>query len=179
MLRNTTQSYGVVCRALHWSIALFIIALIIVGSIMGDLPNAPFKYQVYGLHKSLGITVLMLTVVRVLWWLREVKPAMEKTIPAVWVPVIEFGHSFLYAFMVALPLTGWIMSNAAGYPVSVFGLVTMPTLVAPDKELAHAFKELHELLANSLMMLLFLHVGAALVHHFIYKDRTLKKMVGR
>lgn len=179
MLTNTSQSYGVISRLFHWSMGLLIIALLAVGLYMTDLEASPFKFALYGYHKAFGAVVLMLAALRVVWWLREVKPDIEKTIPEPLAPFVSWGHTFLYAFMVVMPLSGWIFSNAAGYPVSVFGWFDLPMLVAKNEGLKHAFKEVHETAGDILIILLVLHVGAALVHHVYYKDRTLKKMIGR
>lgn len=176
-LKNDSKRYGAVAKTFHWVMGLGIIGMLAMGLYMADLPFSPFKMEIYGLHKSIGAVILVLAVLRAVWWLGEVKPKMVKTLPAWSHPYVSFGHHILYAFMVLMPLSGWILTNAAGYPVSVFGLFELPTLVGKDAALRGVFGEVHEVTATVLIVLLVAHIGAALVHHFWFRDDTLRKML--
>lgn len=177
MLKNTSNSYGSVAKFFHWMIFLLIGVLLIMGEIMGDLPTGPDKFKVYGLHKSIGICVLMLAAVRLLWrWVNPspVLPAHMRNIEKL---MAHIGHYALYALMFAMPLSGWMMSSAAGFPVSVFGLFTLPDMVLPDPSLKATMSDMHELLATAIMVIVTLHILAALFHHVYHKDNVLKRML--
>lgn len=177
MLRNTQDSYGSVAKFLHWLIALLIIALLCVGLYMTDMENTPDKFKVYGLHKSIGITVLALATLRLLWKTRNIAPLLPASMRAIEKFLAHAGHLALYVFMLLMPLSGWMMSSAAGFPVSVFGLFTLPDLVPPDNAMKNVYRAIHEYSAYALMALIALHVLAALTHHFYYKDNVLTRML--
>jgi len=169
---SSRDGFGAVARLLHWLVAALIITLLISGELSDLLPktvNIPF-------HKALGITVLALAVVRLVWWgLDRVRPHEDG--PRWQMLAATATKLGLAAASVALPVSGWLMSSAAGKPIVLFGLATVPPLLAPDKGLAHLFKEGHELIANGLLALLALHVAASLFHHFVLKDAVLERML--
>jgi cytochrome b561 len=161
---------------MHWLTVLAIIGLAAVGLNMDDLPNGPQKIQVYALHKSFGLTVLGLTLFRLAWRLVAGAPAMVP-MPR-WQRFAAHGsHVALYALLLAMPLSGWLFNSAAGFPLKWFGLVSLPKLAAYDpglKELAH---ELHEGLFKALLVVVAVHVAAALKHHLVERDATLQRML--
>ncbi|MFZ2586841.1 MAG: cytochrome b [Alphaproteobacteria bacterium] len=171
--------YHPISKLFHWTIGLLMIGLLFVGLTWEDFFPEPFRFTLLGWHKSLGAIVLGLSVLRALWWLTQTKPALVKTLPARMAPFINLGHNILYAFMMIMPLSGWMMSNAAGYPVSVFGWFTLPTLLEKNDELRHTFGEVHELAGWTLIAIIAFHVAAALYHHVVLKDETLKRMMFR
>jgi cytochrome b561 len=179
MIKNTQQNYGSVAKTLHWLMFVLIAGLLIVGLIMTDMENSPDKFRIYGLHKSIGIVVLMLAAVRLMWKFINPAPILPTSMRAIEKLAAHAGHWILYGLMFAMPLSGWMMSSAAGFSVSVFGLFTLPDLVSADKELAHDLKELHELLGNGIMVMVVLHAAAALLHHFYHKDNVLIRMLPR
>lgn len=176
-LKNTQNSYGIVSRFLHWLIFLMVAGLLAVGLYMTEQDISPATLKLYGLHKSIGVTVLILALLRLVWALSNTAPKMlglEKP----WEKLAARGvHGLMYLCLLAMPLSGWLMSSAAGYPVSVFGLFTLPDLAAPSKDLHEIAEEIHELTAYGFMALIAAHAGAALMHHFVKKDRTLIRMV--
>jgi cytochrome b561 len=176
-INNTQTRYGSVTKSLHWLTALLVIGLLAVGLYMADLPNSPDKLKIYGLHKSFGITVLSLTFCRILWHIISKKPGPVETLKPWEKHLSKALHAFLYIFLVAMPLTGWLRSSAGNFPVSFFGLFALPNLVAPDKEMTEIFKELHETIGTLIMITVGLHIAAALKHHFIDKDTVLKRML--
>ncbi len=175
--KNTLQTYGVIAKAFHWLMAIFIITLLAVGLIMADMENSPDKFKLYGMHKAFGIIVLFLVVLRLGWKVLDVSPLLPASISKVAQLGAKVVHLGLYILMFAMPITGWLMSSAAGFPVSIFGLFTIPNLVAPDKEFGKNMNELHEALAWILIVLITLHVLAALLHHFYYRDNILRRML--
>lgn len=176
-LRNTKTGYGSVAKTFHWLIFLLIAGMVTVGFIMTDMENGPDKFRLIGLHKSFGITVLALVCLRLGWKLINIAPPLPRSLP-VWERFMaHMGHLALYLLMFAMPLSGWLMTSAAGFPVSVFGWFTLPNLIAPDRELRHFFVEAHEVLAWALIVMVSLHVLAALLHHFYYRNNVLRRML--
>lgn len=176
-LKNTTDSYGWLAKSFHWLIALLIITLLIVGNIMTGIPKEdPLKFQVYGLHKSIGLCVLALAIARLSWRMLNIDPA-HPGLPRWQVVAANSVHYLLYIFMFAMPLSGWAMSSAGGHTVSFFGLFDMPNIVPRDEAMGHLYKEAHELISWTIVALLCAHIGAALLHHFYYKDNILKRML--
>lgn len=175
--RNSKRGYGSIAKTLHWLIALLIISLLAVGFIMADMAVSPDKFRVYGLHKSFGITVLAVAAVRLMWKAANDSPLLPDAMNKLEQLAAKAGHALLYVLMFAMPLSGWAMSSAAGLPVSVFGWFTLPNLVAPDNELKKILRETHEWLAWALIIMISLHVLAALLHHFYYKDNVLRRML--
>ena len=178
MIGNSPEAWGRISIGLHWLTAVLVIGLSLVGLLMTELPNSPFKLQVYALHKSFGLTVLALTLLRLVWhWLSK----RPKPLPApAWQQRSARGvHWALYALLLAMPLSGWLYNSASGFPLRWFGL-PLPRLFTgfnPTlKELAHT---LHETGFYLLALLLLAHAGAALFHHYVKKDQTLKRMTGR
>jgi cytochrome b561 len=179
-LANSEYRYGLVAILLHWSMAALLIALILLGVYMVALPDAGFnttKIELILLHKQLGILALFLVAARTAWRSANMLPTLAAHIPAWQQLAARFVHLLLYALMFALPTTGWMMSSAAGIPVAFFGLFTLPDYIARDELLFQAFIALHRWLAYGLMLLLALHAGAALAHHFLFRDDTLKRML--
>lgn len=174
-LKNTSESYGWLARAFHWLMALLIIGLITVGLTMGEF-EAPFKYQIYGVHKSLGIIVLCLVVARLLWRLTNPTPTLPATLTAPQRLAAHALHLCLYIAMFVMPLSGWAMSSAGGHPVTIFGLIDVPPLMEKNKELGKLFYEVHEYVAYALISAIVAHMGAALVHHYVFKDTILRRM---
>jgi cytochrome b561 len=163
--------------ALHWIVAALIITALAMGWTMIGMSISPLKLRVYSWHKWIGVTVLILFFARGLWRLTHKPPALLP-MPA-WQ---RFGahalHAALYFFMLVQPLTGWLYSNAVGYPVVFLGLIPLPNLVARNKELAKVFDNIHGVSAFVIAALVVCHILAALKHHFIDRDTTLLRMLG-
>lgn len=168
--------YGKGARFFHWAVAFLILSLLPMGFFMEDL-SPPFKFQVYGWHKMLGICVLFLTFARLVWRVLFPPPAPLDTHRAWEHRLALFTHFWLYLCMVCLPLSGWLMSSAGGYPVKFFGII-MPALVAPDQGLARLFSQGHEFFAFSMIFALGLHIAGTLKHVFMDKDESLARMLG-
>jgi cytochrome b561 len=185
MLGNSSTRYGNVAMLLHWLIAIAIVTLLIVGRYMHGLSNDdPSKFMLYQLHKSTGLTVLLLTMARIAWRLFNPPPALPATM-AFWERwAAHSTHFAFYALMLAVPLSGWWVAStsSSGIPTVWFGLFEVPNLPAPQdlhdlKEMHEEAEETHELLGNLIILLLILHVGAALKHHFWDRDNVLKRML--
>lgn len=176
-LKNTDEHYGSVAKFFHWLMSVMILGSLIVGFTMTDMANTPDKFKLYGLHKSFGFTILTLVFLRLLWKISNKGPKLPDALNKIEKCLAALGHMFLYVLMFALPVTGWIMSSAAGFPVSVFGLFTLPNLVEPDLGMKRDFMEIHENLAFLLIFMVILHVLAALMHHVYHKNTILRRML--
>lgn len=162
--------------ALHWSIGGLILAALFMGWTMTDMAISPQKLKVYNYHKWIGVTVLALALLRIVWRLTHRAPALP-SMPRWQRIAAHAGHGLLYLLMLVQPVTGWIYSNATGYPVVYLGKLPLPDLVARDRELAALWLQVHQTLAIVLAVLVALHVLAALYHQFIARDNTLRRML--
>lgn len=175
--RNTTERYGGIAQGFHWTVAILVLSLLVIGVLMTDMKPGPDMFKVYALHKSVGITVLTLAVLRLIWKLSNPHPHSLPTHQR-WEQILaRMVHVFLYFAIIGMPLSGWIMSSAKGFPVSFFGWATLPDLVSPNEELSKIANRFHELTAYSLMAAIGLHFAGAMKHHVIDKDATLRRMV--
>jgi cytochrome b561 len=177
MLGNSPTRYGTITKTLHWVTAILVLLMLALGIYMTDVEEMATKLMLYNRHKSLGVLVLALTLLRVLWHLYSKKPAYVESLKPWEKRTAHVVHTFLYIALLGMPMTGWLMSSAAGRAVSFFGLFTLPDLVGQDKALGGIFRETHEILSDFLMAAIALHVAGALKHHFIDKDITLKRML--
>ncbi|SDZ81537.1 cytochrome b [Microbulbifer marinus] len=179
MLVNTDQQYGAVAIALHWFMAVLLVALIVLGLYVSDLPDVGFNKQKILLilyHKEYGMLALGLAVVRLAWRIGNVLPVLVENIPDWQKVAARFVHLSFYGLMFALPITGWLMSSAASIPVYVFG-VRLPDLIGHNEHLFQVFIEVHKWLSYALIGFILVHAGAALRHHFLCRDDTLKKIL--
>jgi cytochrome b561 len=175
--RNTPLRYGYVAVTLHWMMALLVIGMLCLGLYMTGLSASLEKLKLYGLHKSFGVLILMLVTIRLAWRFSSIIPALPSTL-ATWQKIAaHVSHVALYACLFIMPLSGWLMSVTAGIPVSFFGLFLLPAPFAADHPLHVFFLTLHQWCAFVLIGLICIHIGAALQHHFIYKDTILKRML--
>lgn len=179
-LKNTADRWGSVSQFLHWLIVLLIFGIGIVGLTMGELPKTPKYFWVYTLHKSMGITVLALMLLRLLWRLVAGAPRPVAGTPG-WQHVLaSLTHWALYALALAIPLSGWLYDSASGLrPFKWFGLFDMPKLVAPNEGVRSLAHNAHETLFWVLVALVLAHAGAALYHHLVQRDATLARMLPR
>lgn len=174
--KSTPLRWGRVMQSLHWLTALLVLGLLIVGLLMDDLPTSPTKIKVYALHKSIGLTVLGLLVLRMLWRLYDRRPT-PPPMPAWQHWAARLTHVGLYACLLVMALSGWVYNSASNFALRWFGLFSVPALSGPDKHLKELAHEVHETTWIILLLLIALHVGAALKHHLVDKDHTLRAML--
>jgi cytochrome b561 len=176
-IRNSRTEWGLVSQGVHWITVVLVLTTVAVALIMVEMPLGVAKLELYALHKSVGVLILGLTVARLAWRLSGTHPVALGPSRA-WERALAHGvHAGFYLALIAMPLTGWLMSSAANFSVSVFGLFTLPDLVAPDKALEESLKAAHTWLGWALAGLLALHVAGALKHHFLLKNDTLRRMI--
>ncbi|CAN5646366.1 cytochrome b [soil metagenome] len=179
LLRNTTERWGAVSQSLHWLIVLLILAQGSVGLLMGDMRNGPDKIQVYALHKSVGLSILALVVLRLLWRLYAGAPRPVAGTPRWQQRIATATHGLLYALLLAMPLSGWLFNSAAGFPLQWFGLFNLPAITSQDTGLRELAGQLHAWLFWTLVAVATVHAAAAFYHHLFLRDATLARMLPR
>lgn len=178
-IRNSETRYGAIAQLLHWSIVALIITQLVLASKAEGLPLGPAKIAVLAQHKSFGMTIFGLAVLRLIWRLLNPVPSLPENTPRWQRIAANVSHGALYALIIITPVFGWMMSSARNFPVSWFGLFTFPDLVKPDKAAYETFHQVHEVLALTLAALALLHAAAGLKHHFIDRDDVLRRMLPR
>jgi len=168
--------YDTVARALHWIAALLVIANLTSG--LASNVIKPVFRDVVAVHKSIGVTIFVLSVARIVWTL--VRGRRPRRNIARWESVASIANQWLfYAMLFVLPLTGWIFTSAGQYPLTWFGLLTVPKLdIQRGDVLVALARSSHEWIGICFAVLACLHVAAALRHHFILKDQVLSDMLG-
>lgn len=161
---------------LHWSIALLIFAAFPLGLYMVELPLSPDKLRLYSYHKWIGVTVLVLVALRLAWRATHVPPLLPIDLPRWQRGASAVVHGLLYVLMLAVPLSGWLMSSAKGFPTVWFGVLPLPDLVAKNRELGELLAGVHKTLNFSLLALVVVHIGAALKHHYLERSPFLQRM---
>ncbi|MCH9744118.1 MAG: cytochrome b [Gammaproteobacteria bacterium] len=176
-LYNTERSYGIIAKGFHWIIALLVIFMIFLGFFMQDASGAT-KATVYTIHKSTGLTILFLMILRVCWRAGNQRPRLPKHMSNGLRRIAGFSHFLMYLVLIAMPLSGWIYSTAAGYAPNFWWLVKIPApWVHLNRHLAHTAEEIHIVLAWVLVALAAIHIMAAIRHHWIKKDDVLRSMI--
>ena len=174
-LKNGENHFGLIAILLHWIMAILIIGLLAVGLYMVQLPVNLEKLKLYGWHKEYGLLALALVIVRLSWRLINITPKLS--LPWYEQLAARMVHWAFYGFLFAMPVSGWLVTSAAGLQPSFFGLFTLPNLVAPNAEQLQLFELIHKWLGYALILTICMHTAAALKHHFINKDDILKRMI--
>ena len=176
-LRNTADTYGALAKFLHWTIVILIIAQYVIIEAAEELPDGLEKLTMITRHKSIGILVLALALVRIGWKLVNKGQPAPVPMPRPQRIAAAAGHGLLYLLILAQPISGWMMSSAANYPVTFFGWFQLPALVGANEGMHEFYEEVHEFLFTALLVVTVVHVLAALYHHFVQKDDTLRRML--
>lgn len=170
-MNAVVQRYNAGARAIHWVGAAMIIALVFVGWCMSELPkDDPDRGFIYGLHKSVGLLTLMLLAARLVWLRLHPAPELPKALTEKEMRLTKAIKSALYVLMFLVPVSGCVMSQAAGHPVGFFGLFELPTLIGENKDLAGFAHEMHELTAWGMLALVALHVAGAIKHRLLDRN---------
>jgi len=178
MLKNSSEKYGTISKILHWSIAVLILTLIALGWYMTSLDYYhPWRYRTLSLHKSIGVVVFILFIIKILWMINSPTPKISRDLKkweriAAWIV-----HKFLFSIIFILPVTGYIISTSSGNSISFFGLFEIPPFIKADDNIRDFSEEIHEITAYTGLAIIILHIAAAFKHHFKDKDDTLKKML--
>jgi cytochrome b561 len=178
--KNSEAGYGIISKLFHWCIALLILVqfyLVYWKSWVLPEKSPMANFYINGLHKPIGVVVLMLAIFAVTWHVNSRKPDYSLQMPKWEKQSALFVQSVLYLTLFAMPLSGLIMSTAAGYPPSFFGLFQFPQFIAKNAVIAQFFFDIHEITGYIIIALVIVHVSAALKHHFINRDNILKRML--
>lgn len=179
-LRNTDQNYGVIPKCLHWLTVVLVGVAWGLGTFGDDLPRGAARSAGLYIHISAGLAILILLVIRLVWRFVDRLPPPEKTPFGIGSEFIgKLTHYALYLLLAGVPLLGIVLQFARGDALPVFGLMEVASPWARDRAFAHSLKEVHELLANALVILACVHAVAAMVHHWVWHDRTLERMLPR
>ncbi|MEZ5649758.1 MAG: cytochrome b [Burkholderiaceae bacterium] len=168
--------YSFVARGLHWLMAVLILGLFVLGVTMHELPFSPRKLQLYSWHKWAGVTVFVLVWLRLAWRITHPPPPLPESMSPRARFLAHAGHWSLYALMVVIPLSGWLMSSAKGVQTVWFGVVPLPDLLAKSKPAGDLLEEVHERLNQLFMLAVLGHFVAALWHQFVIKDDLMRRM---
>jgi cytochrome b561 len=177
-IRNTQERYGAIPQLLHWAVAALVVLAWLLGTFGDAFPRGPARAAALFVHSSAELGMVALLVVRVLWRMADPPPPPERTFLGEAVDFVgQLSHFGLYALMFAVAAVGVAAQFANGDALPIFGLFDIASPWPADRAFARASKEAHDVLANGLMALVVLHVAAALVHHWFFRDRTLIRML--
>jgi cytochrome b561 len=172
-LTNSTDRYGAIPQFLHWVVVALVIVAWLLGQFIDDLPRGTLS-----IHTALGLGVLVLLVARLAWRIVDPPPGPEPTVLGSWLDHAgRLAHYLLYLLLALVPVAGIVAQFARGDALSIFGLYEVASPWVKDRAFARSVTEVHEILANALVILAGLHAIAALVHHWILRDRTLARML--
>ena len=175
--RNSADTWGVAARAFHWLIAALVLVQFAIGTVAEEMKLTPAKLDLFVWHKSIGVTVFVLAVLRLAWRLGNPPPEPPDGTPGWEQRLAAVAHWALYALIFAVPLSGWWVSDASRVPFKAFFLVPMPDFIATDRTLQEAAAEVHEVLTMTLLVVVIVHVAAALRHHCLLHDDVLRRML--
>jgi cytochrome b561 len=176
-MNSSPPRYTGVAITLHWLIALAILCTFLLGQYMTDLQLSPTKLKLYSYHKWIGVTIFLLVMTRLAWRLSHRPPPPPPSMPAWQHGAATIVHIILYALTLSIPISGWLMSSASGFQVVYLGQIPIPDLLAKNKVMADQLKELHESLNWLMLVVVALHVAAALKHHIVDRDDVLRRML--
>jgi cytochrome b561 len=176
---NQTTRYSALAQTFHWVIAALIVVQFTLANLAEDLPLGAHKLALLARHKSVGMTILMLAILRLLWRLWHPAPPLPADMTKFERVVARGTHYLFYVLLFAMPLTGWTMSSAKNYSVSWFGLFTWPNLIGKNEAAFDFLRATHDTLSDVLFAVAVLHILAALKHHFWNRDDVLLRMLPR
>jgi cytochrome b561 len=177
VLRNTAADWGGIAKLFHWTMAALIFTQFALGWMAASWRLSPTKLDLFIWHKSIGMLILLLVTLRLLWRLANATPILPAATPTWERYAAHASHIGLYAAMLAMPVTGWIINSASKIPFRVFWWFPLPAIVAPDKAVAELAKQAHFLLFIVLAVLLVVHIAAAWRHHTIKRTDVLTRML--
>jgi cytochrome b561 len=174
---KSATRYTATAQIFHWVIAALIVTQFVLARMAEHLPLGVHKLALLARHKSFGMTVLMLALLRVLWRLTHPAPPLPESMTRFERYAARGTHFAFYVLLFAMPLTGWMMSSAKNYSVSWFGLFTWPNLIGKSEAAFDFLRDTHDTLSDVLFAIAVLHILAALKHHFWNRDDVLRRML--
>ena len=177
MLKNSDNAWGVVAKTFHWLLAVIIIAQLVLGKVAEEASVSPQKLDLFVWHKSIGVTVLLLVALRIAWRLVITPPRAVAGVARWEHWAARASHALLYILMIVVPISGWWVSDTSRIPFKAFWLIPVPDFLAADRDASQAAEVVHGILTTTLLVLIVVHILAALRHHFILRNDTLRRML--
>ena len=176
---SAAPGYTATAQVLHWLTAALVLIMIPIGLVMANFSLGPTGDLLYDIHRSIGAVLMPIVLVRLIYRLRNPPPPLPADIPAIQQLAAHVTHWALYALLIVQPLVGWIATSAYRAPIKVFWLFELPPIWSVDQPFSERLFGVHRLLGIAMALLLCVHIGAALFHHFVRKDGVLLRMIGR
>jgi cytochrome b561 len=177
-VRNSAQAYDAIAMALQWVVVALVLGAWLTGQFGDELPRGAARETGLFVHMSLGLAVIAFVIARLFWRLSDPPPAPEQSPLGSWGEwASKAVHYLIYVALIAVPIAGIVLQFARGHALPIFGLFEIASPWPADRAFAHDVKEVHEVLANAMMALIGMHAAAALAHHYIFRDRTLLRML--
>lgn len=177
MIRNSDRDWGVIAKALHWFMAVAILAMFFLGWSAVNAPLSPTKLKLFIWHKSIGLSLLGLVCVRLLWRLTNKTPTPPASVGPIEHGLSKMGHAALYALMIMMPLSGYVINSTANFPFKLFSWLRVPNLIPANKAWQGMAENVHFILFWVFALLIVVHVLAALRHHIIKRNNVLMRML--
>lgn len=177
MWKNTQDTWGAIAKWFHWLLAALILGQFAIGKIAVAARLSPFKLDAFVWHKSLGVTILLLVILRTLWRWRNPPPVTLADIPQRETTLAITGHRILYILMFAVPLSGWWVSDTSRLPFKAYFVLPMPDLLAVNRSMQEFAESVHNVLIIALLAAVILHIVAALRHHYVLHNEVLRSML--
>ncbi len=174
---NSATHWGLVSRLLHWFTAIAVFFMFAVGITMINMRLSPMKLEMFIVHKSTGMLILVVVLLRILWRLMNPAPRPSRHLSQFQRRVAGTGQWLMYCLLVAIPVSGWVINSAANFPLRWFGLFEIPPITGPSIEIEDMAKTTHLVLICCLAAIVLIHIGAALHHHWIKRNDILKRML--
>jgi cytochrome b561 len=171
------EKFSLTARFFHWAIAALLLVQLPLAWYMTDLPTGAEKFSDYALHKSLGMCLFTLAVLRLVRAVLGKRPELPPETKRYEKILAKATQGLLYLLVIIMPISGWVMSSAANVPVNIFGVIALPNLVEPSKQLMETMEEVHELQSWVLLTLILAHIAAGLKHQFVDRDNVLYSML--
>ena len=173
-MSRPTQHFNLTARILHWSMAVLILTMLFVG--IGMVASLSLRPSLISLHRPIGIAILLLVIVRLINRLRHHPPPLPSDLSALQALGAKASHWLLYSLMFAMPLVGWAMLSAGGYPVTMFGGLVLPPIASHNASVYSVLRSAHTWLALLLFATVLLHLAAALFHAWVRRDGVFSSM---
>ena len=177
MIPNSEQEWGAIAKALHWIMALGILAMFILGWVAVTAPVSPTKLELFIWHKSMGLSLLGLVCVRLLWRLTNKTPIPPSNVSPLEHRLAKAGHAMLYLLMILMPLSGYVINSTANFTFKFFGWMPVPNLIPASKAWQTIAENVHFTLFWVFALLIAVHIAAAIRHHVIKRNNVLSRML--
>lgn len=178
-IQTAATDYSATARALHWLTAALVLTMIPIGIIMANFSLGPTGDILYDIHRSIGVVLMPIVVVRLIYRLNNPPPPLPADIPPIQQLAAHVTHWTLYVLLIVQPVVGWIATSAYRAPIKVFWLFELPPIWQVDQPFSEKVFVLHRWLGIAMALLVCAHIGAAMFHHFVRKDDILLRMIGR